>query len=67
VVDGESGKGVVGIYQKDPLSYTKGGNVLVIAGADREQTLRITGEFLSKVEEQETQATKTNLGPQLIL
>jgi parallel beta-helix repeat protein len=67
LVKGEPGRGVVKIFVTDPLAYLKRGNVLVIAGADREQTLRVTREFLQEIEKQESLTTKTNLGAQLIL
>jgi hypothetical protein len=67
LVKGEPGRGVVKIFETDPLAYLKRGNVLVIAGADREQTLRVTREFLQEIEKQESLTTKTNLGAQLIL
>lgn len=67
LVKGEPWKGVINIYLRDPLSYTGRGNTLVIAGADREQTLRITREFLSIIEKEEKKEKKTRLGGYLVL
>jgi serine protease AprX len=67
LVNGEPWKGVIRVYLRDPLSYTRRGNTLVIAGADRKQTIRITREFLSIIEKEEKKEKKTNLGPYLVL
>lgn len=67
LINGEAGKGIIKLYDTDPLSITGRGRVLVIAGADRNQTLRITKELLKEVESQESLSAKANIGGQLIL
>ncbi len=67
LINGEPYKGVIKLYETDPLSITGRGKVLVIAGTDRKQTLRITQSFLEDIEKQESLTAKKNKGTQLIL
>lgn len=65
-IAGEENKGLVKLYEKDPFSIIGKGRVLVIAGADRKQTLRTTQEFLKEVERQEGLSAKANIGTELL-
>lgn len=67
LINAEPDRGVIKLYENDPLSITGRGKVLVIAGADRIQTLRITRAFLKEIEKQEGLTAKNNRGTQMIL